>query len=121
MTQPSNATLTNRAGVLRYPNAAAAKIAELGAPAITSQPSDSAVTAPATATFVVAASGSGLSYQWQLSTDAGVTWTAIALSAIAASYTTPATVIGDNNNRYRCVITNVFGSVTSNAAVLTVT
>jgi hypothetical protein len=66
-------------------------------------------------TFAVAASGTApLSYQWQRngSNIAGAT---------SASYTIPAVSAGDNDARFRCRVTNSFGSATSNEAVLTVT
>jgi hypothetical protein len=85
-----------------------------GAPTITTQPSNQTVTAGQTATFSVVASGSGtLSYQWRKngSNISGAT---------SASYTTPATVAGDNGALFSCVVTNASGSVTSNNALLTV-
>ena len=44
------------------------------APTITAQPANQTITENSNATFSVAASGVGLSYQWQNSTDAGATW-----------------------------------------------
>ena len=85
------------------------------APAITQQPAPLTVTVGQTATFTVAASGTPpLTYQWQRNS--------VNISgATAASYTTPATVIGDNGAMFRCVVTNATNSATSNAAALTVT
>ena len=84
------------------------------APSITSQPSDGTLTAGQTATFTVTATGTApLSYQWQRngSTLAG---------ARDASYTTPATTLSDSGSTFRVVVSNSAGSVTSNAAALTV-
>lgn len=85
------------------------------APAISTQPTDQSVQAGATATFTVTASGTApLSYQWKKG------GTAIA-GATSASYTTPATVVGDSGSSFTVTVTNGAGSVTSSAAVLTVT
>lgn len=89
-------------------------------PSVTSQPASIEVYEGQTATFTVAATGGGLSYQWQKSDNAGVDWSNIS-GATATSYTTPATVrTTDNNDQFRCVITNSAGTVNSNAATLTV-
>src|SRR6202035_2052654 len=67
-----------------------------------------------TATFSVTASGTApLSYQWRKN------GTAIS-GAAAASYTTPAATAADNGAQFSVVVTNSVGSVTSNAATLTV-
>ncbi|MGH7143467.1 MAG: immunoglobulin domain-containing protein [Planctomycetota bacterium] len=85
-----------------------------GAPTITAQPSSISVVQTNTATFSVTASGTGLTYQWQLnSANIG--------GATAASYTTPATVLGDSGEQFRVIVTNPAGTATSNQATLTVT
>lgn len=84
-------------------------------PTITQQPANKSVAVGQTATFSVVASGTApLSYQWQKGT------TNIA-NATLSSYTTPATVVGDNNAQFRVVVSNSVNSVTSNFATLTVT
>jgi hypothetical protein len=84
------------------------------APSITTQPSSKIVTAGQTATFTVAATGTGtLSYQWK---NNGA---AIA-GATSASYTTPATTASNNGAQFTVTVTNSVSSVTSNAATLTV-
>ncbi len=84
------------------------------APSITAQPSDQSVAVGATATFSVTATGTApLSYQWQKGT------TAIA-GATSASYTTGATSVADNGTQFTVVVSNAAGSITSNAATLTV-
>ncbi len=68
-----------------------------------------------TATFSVVATGTApLQYQWR---KGGA---AIA-GATGSSYTTPVTVIGDSGSSFTVVVTNATGSMTSNAATLTVT
>lgn len=88
-------------------------------PSITTQPQSATVTEDESASFSLAANGSGLSYQWQQSSDGGQSWTAIS-GATSVSYKTGATTLQMNGTQYRCVITNAVGSVTSAAATLTV-
>lgn len=84
------------------------------APFFTTQPLDQHVTAPGAATFTVAAVGNPApTFQWYV----GVTPIP---SATSASYTTPATTVDMTGNSYTVVATNSMGSVTSNAAALTV-
>lgn len=83
------------------------------APVITASPLPQSVTEGAAATFSVAASGTGLAYQWQRN------GTNIS-GATSASYTfTPLLV--DSGAQFRAVVSNGGGSVTSAAAALTVT
>jgi Metallo-peptidase family M12B Reprolysin-like/Secretion system C-terminal sorting domain len=90
------------------------------APAVTGQPANANICAGSNTTFTVAASGSSLTYQWQLSTDGGSNYNDIA-TATNASYTVTAATIGQNNNRYRCVVSGACPSpATSNGAILTV-
>src|SRR5450631_2176281 len=85
------------------------------APLVTSNPADQTVQAGQTATFSVVATGSApLSYQWQRG--------AVSIAgATGASYTTPATVVGDSGATYAAVVSNAAGSATSATATLTVT
>jgi hypothetical protein len=84
------------------------------APTITSQPASQTVTVGQAATFTVTASGTApLSYQW-LKNNSNIA------SATSASYTTPATVAGDNGTNFTVVVSNSAGSITSSAATLTV-
>ena len=90
-------------------------------PTITTQPQNTTVTEGSPATFIVAADGSNLTYQWQQSTDGGSTWTDIS-SATSSSYTTQATTAAMSGYQYHCVVTDGnSNSVTSQAATLTVT
>ena len=84
------------------------------APSITTQPSNQTVTAGQTATFSVVAAGTApLTYQWQKN-NANIS------GATSASYTTPATVSGDNGATFRVIVTNPVTNITSNPATLTV-
>jgi hypothetical protein len=82
-------------------------------PTITKQPANQAVTVGQTATFSVTVTGTApLTYQWF---DNG---TAIA-GATSSTYTTAATVIGDNNSQFTVTVSNAAGSINSNPATLT--
>jgi len=84
------------------------------APAITAQPANQTVTVGQTATFSVTATGTApLSYQWQKN-NGDIS------GATAASYTTPATVSGDNGAKFDVIVSNTAGSQTSTMANLTV-
>ncbi|MDD1748380.1 MAG: immunoglobulin domain-containing protein [Methanothrix sp.] len=83
-------------------------------PSITSQPTNKTVVAGQTATFSITATGTPpLYYQWQKN-GSNIT------GATSSSYTTPATALADSGSTFRCVVHNSVGSVTSNAATLTV-
>jgi len=95
------------------------------ATSISSQPANVTVCAPAATSFSVTASGSSLTYQWQLSTDGGVTWNNLSNVAPYSNVTTSTlnispTAIGLNGNQYRCVVNSTCSPLNSNAAVLTV-
>jgi hypothetical protein len=85
------------------------------APQITTQPVNQTVSTGQSATFSVAATGGApLQYQWR---NGG---TAIA-GATGSSYTIAATASGDNGSSFTVVVSNADGSMTSSAAMLTVT
>ncbi|MCA8912163.1 MAG: immunoglobulin domain-containing protein [Planctomycetes bacterium] len=83
-------------------------------PSISADPASQSLEEGQTATFSVTASGSSLSYQWQRNgIDIG--------GAGSASYTTPTLTLADDGATYKCVVTNAYGTATSNTATLTVT
>jgi len=83
-------------------------------PSISTQPQSQTVTAGASVTFSVVASGTGpLSYQWKKGT-------ANISGATNSNYTIPATTSVDAGS-YSVTVSNSAGNVTSNAASLTVT
>lgn len=98
-------------------NAAVLSVSD--AVAISNQPADVTICSGNNTSFTVAATGSIVSYQWQLSTDGGGSFNNItgantatlSLNNVNASLT---------NYRYRCVITGGCNTVTSTAATLTV-
>lgn len=93
---------------------------DVTAPSITTQPGNATVKAGETATFTIAASGTDITYQWQIDRNDGNGWVNID-GATATSYTTSAVDISCNGFKYQCVVSNSAGTVTSNTAVLTVT
>jgi glucose/arabinose dehydrogenase len=85
------------------------------APSIGTHPASQTVAAGQPITFSVGASGTApLAYQWQRN---GVD----IAGANSSSYTIAAVAPGDNGAKFRVVVTNSFGSATSNEATLTVT
>lgn len=86
-------------------------------PTITQDPSPQNATVNGGATFRVSASGSPpLSYRWQRN-RADIPGAAGASSTLSLS----GLQLADNGALYRCVVTNAFGSDTSDEALLTVT
>jgi Immunoglobulin I-set domain len=87
---------------------------ETTTPSFTIQPANQTVTVGQTATFSVAVAGTApFTYQWQKN-NANIS------GATSASYTTPATVLGDNGATFRVIVTNPVTNITSNSATLTV-
>jgi hypothetical protein len=83
-------------------------------PSITAHPSNQTATEGQPATFQVGVGGNApLSYQWQRNT-------VNIPGANAASYTVASASLADNGAKFRCVITNAYGTATSNEATLTV-
>ena len=107
-------TVTVSNGVGSVTSDAVTVTVSLNAPSITTQPVAQLVTEGEPATFTVVASGSELSYQWQR--DA-----ANIPGATSASYTLGATQLSDDGAAFQVVVSNGKGSVTSVAAVLSVT
>lgn len=98
---------------------------------ITSQPANSTVTAPAAATFTVAATRSPatgtLAYQWQRSTNGGTSYTNITNGGVYSGATTATLSISDSTgltgNRFRAVVSLTGADATpvnSTGAILTV-
>ena len=89
-------------------------------PGISKQPQNVSVKAGEQATFTVKATGTDLTYQWQINRNNGKGFVDIT-GADKASYTTGVADMLCNGYKYQCVISNSVGSVTTNAATLTVT
>lgn len=93
---------------------------------ISTNPADATVTAGGTATFSVGVAGASLvTYQWQVSSDAGQSWVDVAGSAYSgqrnATLSVAGVTVANDGLRFRCVLTNASGSVTSSSATLRVT
>lgn len=82
-------------------------------PLILSQPSSATVALGQTAKFTVVARATRPSYQWKRN-GAAIS------GATSSSYTTPAVVASANGTQFTVTVTDFAGSVTSNAATLTV-
>ncbi len=96
------------------------------APAFTQQPSGQSVVAGQSLLFSVSVSGSpGPTFQWQGLPAGSSTWANLSDGAIYTGTATQTLSIGTttlamNGSQFRCVATNVAGSITSNVGALTV-
>lgn len=96
------------------------------APAITTQPSSSTVSAGANASFTVAASGSPApTIQWQRLPSGSSTWSNLSNTApysgvATGTLTVSGTTTAMSGDQFRAVATNAASSATSSAATLTV-
>ena len=92
-------------------DAASMRISSL---AITEQPEDYIGAANSTAEFTVAATGDGLSYQWQFSDNGGGKWSR---SSVTAPVYSARLTAAKNGRLVRCIVTDQYGtSVTSKSA-----
>ncbi|MBS1774592.1 MAG: hypothetical protein JST82_17175, partial [Bacteroidetes bacterium] len=95
-------------------------------PAITTQPSAQSVCPNTATSFTVAGSGTGITYQWQLSTNAGIGWVNLTNTAPYSTVTTTTLNISTaastmNGYLYRCVVTGTCSpAAVSNSASLTI-
>ncbi len=91
-------------------------------PGISYQPSDNTICSGSNFTFSVVATGAGLTYQWQVSTDGGTTYANISNTGIYKNATTANLTLTNviASAKYKCVITGTCSSVTSNIATLTI-
>ncbi|MCX6317246.1 MAG: T9SS type A sorting domain-containing protein [Bacteroidetes bacterium] len=86
-------------------NSNAALLTVIAPVTINAQPAGTELCSGSTALFTVAGTGTGITYQWEISTDGGTTWTAIT-GANSASLSLPGVSTAMNNNRYRCRLAN---------------
>jgi RHS repeat-associated protein len=95
-------------------------------PGITTQPVNTSVTAGQNTSVSVGAAATGISYQWQVSTNGGSTWTSLTngtnySNVTGASLNVLTAPIGFSGNRYRCLVSGTCSPVlTSNIVILTV-
>ncbi len=93
---------------------------DVKAPVINTQPQNVSVKAGEQAIFTVAASGTDLTYRWQVDRKDGNGFTDIS-GANSADYKTGVTDKDCDGFKYQCVISNAAGSVTTDTVTLTVT
>ena len=96
----------------------AATLTVIAKPVITTQPQDTTVVLGEYATFTVETAGENLRYQWQYKRSGQNTW--YNWSGKTSATLTFRGTASNNAYQYRCIVTNEAGSVTSNAATLTV-
>ncbi len=95
-------------------------------PQITSQPASLVACAGYPATFSVTISNTAdVTYDWQISTDNGTSWTSLTNGAPYSGVNTSTLTIDPatadlSSNLYKCVMTNLDGTTESDAALLTV-
>ncbi|MGN6525784.1 MAG: YCF48-related protein [Burkholderiaceae bacterium] len=91
-----------------------------GAPGIAESPHDAAVAPGFTAHFEAWGYGNpDVTYQWQISVDAGASWTNVN-AATGRSLDVGPVALSDDGKRYRVVVSNALGTATSDAAALAV-
>ena len=112
--------VSNSAGSVTSSVATLTVTAGVAKPTITTQPKNVTAADGTTAKFTIAASGTGLKYQWQYRKTSTGSWT----NSTAASGTTKAYTVNArteiNGYQYRCKVSNAVGSVTSSIVTLTV-
>ncbi len=114
------AVATNSAGTVASQAARLSVSPAPSAPVIVTAPTGVTAGEFGSATFSVVADGQPTpTFQWQLSTDAGATFSNIN-GATASTYVVTSLAASLDGRRYRVVVTNNLGSVNSPAATLTV-
>jgi alpha-tubulin suppressor-like RCC1 family protein len=114
------AVVSNNAGSVTSAAATLTVAAQLVAPTITLQPADLSVAEGSAAGFSVTATGANLAFDWQRSNDGGMSFASLGAPS-AATYSLAAAAMADHDARFRVVVSNGAGSVTSTAATLAVT
>jgi hypothetical protein len=107
-------------GQCNFTTSNAATLTVLATPFIIEQPQDITLCIGGNASFTIVAGGTNISYQWQLSTNDGISFVPIA-GATAATYTQNGVTAAMDNNQYRVVITGTCApAAISDAGILTV-
>ena len=89
------------------------------APVLSVQPGDAQAVVGGQARFSADSATTNVSWAWQISTDGGTTWVAIA-NASTNSLTLTGLTLADNNKRYRAVASRAGLQTLSSAALLVV-
>ncbi len=110
---------TSGSGAFASSSASLTQTLTTAAPQVIVQPMSQTVDAGQSVSFTSTASGAPLpNVQWQISTDGGATFSAIA-GASATTFSTP-TSSSDNGDQLQAVFSNLVGSASSNVVTLTV-
>ena len=127
LTTTYTVTHNNGAGCIRV---ASITITVNQRPVVTTQPANQTLCSASSASFSITATGTGITYQWQESTNGGVTYNNVPLVApyfggTTATLTINPVSVAMNGNRYRCVVSGTcppgLGNPNiSNGAILTV-
>ena len=96
----------------------AAKLTVRLEPVITTQPKDVKAAYGDAARFTIKVSGSNLTYQWQYQSPNTDTWRNSTLSGAKTATVTVTAEKARNGQKYRCIVKNQYGSVTSDEAWL---
>ncbi|MGB3949348.1 MAG: C1 family peptidase [Bacteroidia bacterium] len=94
-------------------------------PTVTTQPLNKSIVTGTSTSFTFSSTGTNKTYQWQMSTNGGTSWTNVTNNTIYSNVTgvtlsVSGATMALNNRRFRCKITNACGTVYTNAAKLTV-
>ena len=123
---PGNCEYSDSTGAIVTSTYANATATLYQAPGISIQPVNANVTAGQNTGFSVGATGTTLTYQWQVKLNGGSTWTNLTnggnyANVAAAALSVNNNQLGMSGNAYRCVVAGVCPSpATSNSATLTV-
>ena len=106
----------------RYGNTVTSSAAKIAAAAkITTQPQNATVDVGAAAKFTIAASGTGLTYQWQYYDTSTSKWVSLTSSDAKTTAITVTMTEALNGRKYRCVVKNSLGnSLASNTVTLSI-
>jgi hypothetical protein len=115
-----NITVTGTAGTIVQTKVLSFTLAPTDAPSITTQPTNISACATTSVTFTVVSPTPGVSYQWQVSTDNGVTYSDI-VGANTDTYTIASVAANLNNNKYKVIVSTQCGITNSSVATLSVT
>ena len=108
--------VSNPAGSVR---SEAVILTVIAKPVITKQPVSVKTALKKLVSFSVAATGEGLKYQWYMSADGGKTFSPLSgIAARTSKYSFRVSSASYNGCRFRCEVTNLAGTVTSEAALL---
>lgn len=115
------ATITYTVTVSGCATAKTTSITVNNPPVITAQANNQIVLDGADASYAITATGTGITYQWQVSTDNGATWNNID-GATNSYYIVAAASSADNGKQFQCVVSGTAPctAATSNVVTLSV-